>query len=478
MSGERYGRYEVRREIGRGGMGVVYLAYDPAVGRDVALKVLPAGLPGDDHVIARLRQEARLTAALDHACIVPVFDVGEQGDRPYLVMRFMAGGTAHERLQAGRLALRPAAEILARVGSALAAAHAQGIIHRDLKPSNILFDAGGDAYLSDFGIAKALAGALNLSLTGTSIVGTPAYMSPEQAVGDKAIDGRSDTYSLGAVAFELLTGRQPYAGDTPMRVVLRHIQDPAPRLLPEELAALGLPETVGAALTRAMAKEPAERFPSPLEFTRILTEAAGLPDGAATTRRAQPIAPQAARRDAAPTPPHRDLATIGSTRATLRWRPAAVGVAAIGAMGLVVGLAAMNLKVPLGLVAPTATPIVTATPTTPATATAAARPSATPSPNPPTATLSTTSTDRPTATATTTASATSTLTATSTRLAPTRAPGTAVPTRPPATDTAAPPPTAVPPTAVPATATLSSVDSSPTPAPPEPTTVQPTPAPP
>ncbi|HRE29575.1 MAG TPA: serine/threonine-protein kinase, partial [Anaerolineales bacterium] len=197
MSVERYGRYEIRREIGRGGMGVVYLAYDPVVRRDVALKVLPAGLPGDDRVIARLRQEARLTAALEHASIVPVYDVGEQGDRPFLVMRYMSGGTVQRWLTNGRLDLRRAGEILTRVAAALDAAHRQGIIHRDLKPSNILFDAQGQAYLSDFGIAKALDAGSNLSLTGTAIVGTPAYMSPEQAIGDKAIDGRSDTYSLG-----------------------------------------------------------------------------------------------------------------------------------------------------------------------------------------------------------------------------------------------------------------------------------------
>lgn len=475
MPGERYGRYEVRREIGRGGMGVVYLAHDPAVGRDVAVKVLPAGLPGDDHVIARLRQEARLTAALDHACIVPVYDVGEQGDRPFLVMRYMPGGTVHQWLQQGRLSLRRAAEILQRVASALAAAHAQGIIHRDLKPSNILFDSNGDAYLSDFGIAKALAGSLNVSLTGTSIVGTPAYMSPEQAVGDKAIDGRSDTYALGAMAFELLTGRQPYTGDTPMRVVLRHIQDPAPRLTPDELTGLGLPPEVGTALTRAMAKDPADRFDSPLDFAQILATAVGLPNPAATTQRAAPVISGAPAEAVQPVL-RPDLATLSPSRSS-RWASVWVGLAGLGVVAVLAGLLALNTAMPFGMLAPatpTASPTASPSPTRPASPTS--RPTVTQPPS--------TATPAPTRTAAPTSTTRPTHTATVTLPAPTRRSSTAAPTRAPATATSAPvtavPPTSVPPTSAPPqpTATQPSSVDPPTPAPPEPTTVQPTPAPP
>ncbi len=464
MPGERYGRYQVRREIGRGGMGVVYLAHDPAVGRDVALKVLPAGLPGDDHVVARLRQEARLTASLDHACIVPIFDVGEQGGRPFLVMRYMPGGALDRRLQAGRLSLRAVAEILLRVAEALDAAHRQGVIHRDLKPSNILFDARGDAYLSDFGIAKALGGSLTQSLTGTAIIGTPAYMSPEQAVGDRAIDGRSDVYALGAMAFELLTGRQPYVGDTPMRVVLRHLQDPPPQLSAEELEALGLSAGVGAALTRAMAKEPGDRFASPLEFARIIASAAGLPDPTAATRPSM----TAPTRPAAPAPdvrPAAERATLASTRAR---RPAVVAVLGLGGLTLA-GLAAFWSLNPSTAAAPTATATLTAqarASQTAVVATASPRPSDTPAPTN-TATPAPTSTF--TAAPTDTHTALPSTTATSTRRPATRRPNTA--TAAPPSPTSAPPPanTAPPPTRDPA---------SPTPAPPEPEVPTPTPAPP
>lgn len=463
MPGERYGRYVVRREIGRGGMGVVYLAHDPAVGRDVALKVLPAGLLGDDHVVARLRQEARLTASLDHACIVPIFDVGEQAGRPFLVMRYMPGGALDRRLQAGRLSLRSVAEILLRISEALDAAHRQGVVHRDLKPSNILFDSTGDAYLSDFGIAKALGGSLTQSLTGTAIIGTPAYMSPEQAVGDRAIDGRSDIYALGAMAFELLTGRQPYVGDTPMRVVLRHLQDPPPQLSTEELEALGLPPTVGAALTRAMAKEPDDRFASPLEFARIIVSAAGLPDPTASTRPSMtaPTRPAASASDARPAG---DRATLVSPRA----RRAGVVVLGLGGLTLV-GVAAFWSLSQSAAAAPTATATLTLQAQSSLTvlaATASPRPSETLAPSS-TATLapSSTLTAVPTDTLTMTPSAS----ATATRRSATRRPNTA--TVVPPSPTVAPPPAN---TAPPPTNDL----ASPTAAPPEPDAPTPTPAPP
>lgn len=468
MSVERYGRYEIRREIGRGGMGVVYLAYDPVVRRDVALKVLPAGLPGDDRVIARLRQEARLTAALEHASIVPVYDVGEQGDRPFLVMRYMSGGTVQRWLTNGRLDLRRAGEILTRVAAALDAAHRQGIIHRDLKPSNILFDAQGQAYLSDFGIAKALDAGSNLSLTGTAIVGTPAYMSPEQAIGDKAIDGRSDTYSLGAVAFELLTGRQPYTGDTPMRIALRHIQDPSPRLTAEELAALHLPAEVGAALTRAMAKDPTDRFDSPLDLARAIGAAAGLPDPSATT---QVNPPQV---DETPVPARlpRDRATLAAAPA-MRW-PRALGlgclsVGLVGLMAVIVSWAAANP--PGGAAQATTTPTPTQSQTSVASPTEPAlSPSATSSPRLPTASPRASST--PSATSTPTQSTTPTQTATD--VPATRRP----PTRVAPTPTTAPP-TSAPPTSAPPATSPPIVDPPTfTPAPPDPPDATPTVAPP
>jgi serine/threonine-protein kinase len=269
----------------------VYLAYDPAVGREVALKVLPSALPNDDQYRSRLRLEAKLVAALDHPNIVPIFDFGEEGDRPYLVMRYLAGGTLAQRIGGRPMALRDFAPIAMRLAEALTAAHAQGIIHRDLKPSNVLFDHRGEPYLTDFGIAKIVQGALQNSLTGTGIVGTPAYMSPEQAMGERTIDQRSDIYGLGVMTFEALTGAQPFQADTPMRVVLKHLQDPPPHLSQEQLEQLALPPELDVLLQRALAKAPAERFSTALEFALPLLQLAGVPDPEQTTIKARGVRP-------------------------------------------------------------------------------------------------------------------------------------------------------------------------------------------
>jgi serine/threonine-protein kinase len=189
------------------------------------------------------------------------------------------------------MALRDFAPIALRLAEALTAAHAQGIIHRDLKPSNVLFDHRGEPYLTDFGIAKIVQGALQNSLTGTAIVGTPAYMSPEQAMGERTIDQRSDIYGLGVMTFEALTGAQPFQADTPMRVVLKHLQDPPPHLSQEQLEQLALPPELDALLQRALAKAPAERFSTALEFALPLLQLAGWPDPDQTTIKARGVRP-------------------------------------------------------------------------------------------------------------------------------------------------------------------------------------------
>ncbi|MCI0576215.1 MAG: serine/threonine-protein kinase [Chloroflexi bacterium] len=239
-------------------MATVYLAHDPRFGRDVALKVLPAAFMHDPTFRTRFEREARTIAALEHSAIVPVYDFGEHEGQPYLVMRLMTGGTLGDHLERGSIPVDEAAVILQRIASALDKAHAQGIIHRDLKPGNILFDQDGNAYLSDFGIAKLTQS--TAAVTGDKIVGTPAYMSPEQAQGDTHLDGRSDTYALGAILFQMLTGRLPYQADTPMGIVVKHITEPVPSILEVRP---DLPFEMEGIIATAMAKRPEKRFATP-----------------------------------------------------------------------------------------------------------------------------------------------------------------------------------------------------------------------
>lgn len=261
MNQAQIGRYEIKSEIGRGGMATVFHAYDPRFKRDVAIKVLPAEFLHDPTFRARFDREAQIIASLEHPAIVPVYDYGEENGQPYLVMRFMTGGTLSDRLKKGPLSLSEAAQILSRLAPALDEAHNRGIVHRDLKPANILFDSNDEAYLTDFGIARLTAA--TTSLTGSAILGTPAYMSPEQARGDPDIDGRSDIYSLGAILFEMLTGKQPYQSTTPMGVVLKHLTEPVPNLrdfYPD------LPVESQAIISRAMAKDRQQRFSTAREM--------------------------------------------------------------------------------------------------------------------------------------------------------------------------------------------------------------------
>ncbi|MCS7011021.1 MAG: serine/threonine protein kinase, partial [Anaerolineales bacterium] len=264
MNPERIGRYEIKEELGRGGMATVYRAYDPRFEREVAIKVLPREMLHDPQFRVRFEREAKTIAMLEHPAIVPVYDFGEEDGQLYFVMRFMPGGSLAERLRQGPLSVEEAARIFSRLAPALDTAHAKGIIHRDLKPGNILFDQYGEPYLSDFGIAKLTQG--SSTMTGSAIIGTPAYMSPEQAQGE-AIDARSDIYGLGVILFEMLTGQQPFQGDTPMSVVLKHITDPIPHLLdlrPD------LPVDIEKIVEKALAKSPHERFETATQMAQAL----------------------------------------------------------------------------------------------------------------------------------------------------------------------------------------------------------------
>lgn len=255
MNPEKIGRYEIKSELGRGGMATVYRAYDPRFEREVALKVLPREFMHDANFRVRFEREAKTIASLEHPAIVPVYDVGEDDNQPYFVMRLMPGGSLSDVISKGPISLREAARIMNRLGPALDEAHAKGIIHRDLKPGNILFDRTNEPYVSDFGIAK-IAQSQGSTVTGGAIIGTPAYMSPEQAQGDP-LDGRSDIYALGVILYEMLAGAQPYQATTPMAVVVKHITDPIPHILDWNPS---LPAGIETIIEKAMAKNPDQRF--------------------------------------------------------------------------------------------------------------------------------------------------------------------------------------------------------------------------
>ncbi|MBT3368848.1 MAG: serine/threonine protein kinase [Nitrospina sp.] len=250
-------------------MATVYHANDPSFERDVAVKVLPRAFLHDPQFRARFEREAKTVAALEHSAIVPVYDFGEEDGQPYIVMRMMSGGDLADKLKQGSLDFEETKNIINRLGGSLDAAHAKGIIHRDLKPGNILFDQYNNAYLSDFGIARLAHG--SHTLTGENIIGTPAYMSPEQIQGEKDIDGRSDLYSLGIIFYQMLQGNTPFQATTPAKVMMMHILEPVPDLA---MIRPDLPPQVKEWLQKLLAKEPDDRFSSAKEMSEAL-DAAG-----------------------------------------------------------------------------------------------------------------------------------------------------------------------------------------------------------
>ncbi|GAB4445621.1 MAG: hypothetical protein OHK0041_03310 [Anaerolineales bacterium] len=296
MIPEKIGRYEIRAELGRGGMATVYHGYDPRFEREVAVKVLPSELlHSDPQFKLRFEREAKIIAQLEHPSIVPVYDVGEENGQPYFVMRYMNGGSLAERIKQKVMSVEEAAKILGQIAPGLDEAHSKGIVHRDLKPSNILFDSKGTPYISDFGIAK-LSQSQASSVTGSAIIGTPAYMAPEQAAGE-TVDGRSDIYALGIILFEMLTGRQPYEADTPMAVAIKHITDPVPHILE---ANPSLPADVDAIIQTAMAKRKEDRFSTAMELVDALRMVGSTATTQMRTVKASPKTAAAAEKAAAP----------------------------------------------------------------------------------------------------------------------------------------------------------------------------------
>ena len=258
LVGKSLGQFRVVERIGAGGMATVFKAYQPALDRYVAIKVLPPHHARDQVFVKRFVQEARSVAKLTHPNIVQIHDFSseEEGSLTYIVMEYVEGGTLKERLKRA-LPVPEVAGFIIQAAEGLDCAHQHGIIHRDVKPANILLRKDGHLLLSDFGIAKILEGTTNLTRVGTGI-GTPQYMSPEQGTG-QPVDRRSDIYSLGIVFFHCLTGRVPFTADNPLSITIKHLHDPLPV---ERMLAEGVPNPVVQVVLKMTAKNAGERYQS------------------------------------------------------------------------------------------------------------------------------------------------------------------------------------------------------------------------
>ena len=263
-------QYLVDAEIGRGGMAVVYRATDLRLNRRVAIKVLPPELAFNADVRERFLREAQTSAQLSHPGIVPIYSVDERDGIVYFVMALVDGESLAERLvREPRLPLADARRLLAAVAEALAYAHAQGVVHRDVKPDNIMIDrASGRPLMTDFGIARATQGNSRLTVTGVAI-GTPAYMSPEQALGERELDGRSDIYSLGIIGYQLLAGETPFKASNTPAMLVKHLSE-----TPRPLASIrpDAPPGLTFAISRALAKKPDDRWSDATSFRDALLD--------------------------------------------------------------------------------------------------------------------------------------------------------------------------------------------------------------
>ena len=267
MSGSVLGdRYRIEARIAAGGMAEVYRGIDPVLNRTVAIKVLLPQFARDTSFVERFRREAQAAARLNHPNIVGVFDTGSDDGTQYIVMEFIEGRTLADFLAAGRKpAPTQAAEVAQKICSALAAAHAQGVIHRDIKPGNVMVTRDGTVKVMDFGIARMTTGVETAPQT-SAVLGTASYLSPEQAQGGP-VDARTDIYSLGAVRYELLVGRPPFTGDSPVAVAYKQVNEtpiPPSQINPD------VPPRLDAVVMRALSKNPANRYQTALEFSEDL----------------------------------------------------------------------------------------------------------------------------------------------------------------------------------------------------------------
>jgi len=498
LVGTKLGKYEIQAEIGRGGMGAVYRGYDPLLDRYVAVKVLAPHLVWEQRFVERFLREARAAARLKHPHIVTIHDVGHEGGWYYFVMEYLEGQTLTEVIrQRGALSPGEALAILRPLADALDYAHHRGLVHRDIKPGNVMVGVDGHVTLTDFGIARA-AQETQLTATG-AVVGTPQYMSPEQVNG-LAADARSDQYSLGVVAYEVLSGQVPFQAESTLALMYKVVHEPPP---PIQQSRPDLPAAVGDVLERALAKAPGNRYPTAGAFVEALGPAwtgeavvgvAARPEVAvplvkpllvaeepATTAAPALVTPPPPVPAATPVPPPAPAAIPAPARRRVPvWAWALGGLTALAALiCLTVGLAGLVTTVGSNESSPTRTPPAgeTATATVPGGMQKPAAVTATPARARETATAAPTSTARSTHTSTRVPTHTPTRTATATRRPPTatatRVPPSATPvppTQPPPTErpTQPPPPTEPPPTEPPPTEPPPPPPTEPPPPPPTP----------
>ncbi len=324
-SGDYVGPYRIMAQVGQGGMATVYRAHHEQLDRMVAIKVMHQSMLEDASFHARFKREAQIVAMLEHPNIVPVYDYSEHEGQPYLVMKFIEGRSLKQELSTALPSLERIVYILSAVADALTYAHNRGVLHRDVKPSNIVLEGDQHPYLTDFGLAR-IAHTGESSMSRDTLIGTPNYISPEQAKGTRELDARTDIYSLGVVLYELMVGRVPFIADTPYAVIHDHIYAPLPM---PAVVNPDIPPEVELVLVKALAKRPADRYSSAVEmlndFKQALTDSglAGLSpnrieiatESIARIRAEQELAINADdyRSPAIPNPVY--LSATGSTRA-------------------------------------------------------------------------------------------------------------------------------------------------------------------
>jgi serine/threonine protein kinase len=314
LAGRTIGNYQILEEIGRGGMAIVYRAYQPSLNRYVAVKVLPSQFAFDEQFVERFQREARAAAGLRHPNIVVIHDVGHQEGTYYLVMEYLQGRTLKQLIEEeGPLPQRRVARIVEQLADALDYAHQRGFVHRDVKPANIFVGEGDRVTLTDFGIAKAASETQHLTRTGT-LMGTPEYMSPEQAEGGR-VDHRTDLYALGVVLYQMLVGRVPFSATTPHAVLYKHVHEPPP---PPKQINPKLSSAVESLILRAVAKRPEQRFQRGRELTVAMQAA---------------LAGKAPARPPPIPPPTRPGTTASQQRSPLVWILAGIAAALVLLLG-------------------------------------------------------------------------------------------------------------------------------------------------
>lgn len=269
LIGKRLGQYEIVGKLGEGGMASVYRARQASIKRDVAIKVIESKLASNPDFVKRFEREAQMVASFRNSQILKVFDYGQEGDLIYLVMELLPGGNLADLIRAQKLPLERIARLLDQIASALDYAHSKGIVHRDLKPQNVMLDDNGNAILTDFGIARLLEATTTMLTQEGSVIGTPAYMAPEQWQGLPA-DARADIYALGVMLFEMLTGQVAFTAETPASMMFKHLQAPPP--LPSVIRR-DLPPALDAVIAKALAKDPDDRFQSAGELANAFRAA-------------------------------------------------------------------------------------------------------------------------------------------------------------------------------------------------------------